>query len=407
MTNNIKKSLNAQSGFILLTSYMLISTMSILSLAVFSRGSSYLNATERNANKIIAFNMGEAGVDMALSQLAVDPAYAGSNGYISLQTNNIQGGYSVVVTTPAGFPETRLIQATGFSPGNVSTARSYEMRQISVYAELGSMSFFNFAVFADETMQINGNPVIDSYDSRLGNYGGSNIAANGDIGTNSISSGGVSLVGNATVNGDAEVGPGANPSSVVSVGPNAVLNGNAAAASGIKSYTAAATTGISQGNLRIAGNTTYTLAAGTYRFDSLSITGKGRLQALGPVEIYVDGSVNIGGNGVVTQANLPPNFIIYVTTSDTVSLHGNGAFYGAVYAPDSHVHNVGNGELYGAVVSNTYQQSGNGNVHYDEALNEIGSNANAGVTMKSWNEQNTAAWGMGQTSQGTYSGAAN
>lgn len=263
------------------------------------------------------------------------------------------------------------------------------------------MSLFDFAVFADESMQINGNPVIDSYDSRNGAYGNGNTGANGDIGTNSTLSSTVNLIGNAEVNGDAEVGPGADPGSVVSIGPNASLNGNAAAASGLKDYPMPVTNAVSQGALSIAGKKTTTLAGGVYRYSSLSITGQGQLKALGPVEIYVDGPVQIAGNGIATQSNLPPNMIIYVTTSDEVKLAGNGNFYGAIYAPQSHVKNVGNGELFGAVVSNTYQQSGNGSVHYDEALSDAGANSPSGVSMKSWQEENTFSWGTGTSSIGT------
>lgn len=392
-----------EKGFILLTSYLLISVMSIGAMATFARGTSYMNASERNKNRIVAFNMAEAGVDMALAELANDPAYAGTNGYNSLSTATVQGGYSVQVSTPPNAPQVRLIQATGFAPGNNAAARAYETRAVTVYAEIGSSALFDFAVFAERSMQINGNPVIDSYDSRNGAYGGANVAANGDIGTNSTANSTVSLVGNATVNGDAQVGPGATPSNVISIGPNAELNGNASAATAPKVFPMPVTTTVSQGDLKIAGKQTVTLGAGTYHYDSLSITGQAQLRAAGPVEIYVDGAVDVGGNGVATQANLPPNLIIYVTGSAGVKLHGNGAFYGAIYAPSSDVMNVGNGELFGAVVSNTYQQSGNGSVHYDEALSNVGGSTNAGISMKSWRENNTTSWGTGTTGGSLYS----
>jgi len=55
------------------------------------------------------------------------------------------------------------------------------------------------------------------------------------------------------------------------------------------------------------------------------------------------------------------------------------------------VKNTGNGQLFGAAVSKTYQQSGNGNVHFDEALKQIAGSGSNALTVKSWQENNIAA----------------
>lgn len=390
----IRQLLDEKNGFIMIMVYGLISIMAILSLALFSRQNIFLLSSERNRNRLIAFNMAEAGLDRALTQLAVDPTYAGT-GFNSMSSGPMEGGFDVTVSTPAGQPTYRLVTANGYAPSNTATTRGYETRRITAYAQLGNFSYFDFAVFSEEGMQINGNPVIDSYDSRNGPYGGANTAQNGDIGTDSVGSGTVALIGNATVKGDAQVGPNGNPNSVVSIGTNASISGSLSAATAERDYQPETTNIVSLGDLNIKGNTTQFLAAGTYRYSSFSIAGNGQLVATGPVVIYVDGPVNIAGNGVSTQNNTPPNFLLYVTTSDDVKLAGNGNFYGGIYAPASDVKNTGNGELYGAVVSQDYQQSGNGAVHYDEALRNTGGSSNAGVNLVSWREENTAAWGTG------------
>lgn len=375
-----------------MTSYLLIAVISIFSLAMFSRGTVFLQANERSQNKIIAFNMAEAGIDLAITQLQADVTYAGV-GYTDMGTGTVEGGYQVAVTTPNTAPNVRLIQSTGHAPLNDMTQKAYETRTIQAYVSIGTQSYFDFAVFSKDGMQLNGNPLIDSYDSRNGAYGGANRNQNGDIGTDSTGAGTVSLNGNVEVRGDAEVGPGGNPNSVVSVSGNSSITGTLSAAPAERAYEPAATNLPSLGNLRVNGNQTQTLPAGTYHYDSISISGNGELEALGAVEIYVSGSVTISGNGVSTQANLPPNFIIYVTTGDTVKVSGNGNFYGAIYAPASHVMNTGNGEIYGAVVSRTYHQAGNGNVHYDEALKDTGGSGEPTVSLLSWQENNTVAGG--------------
>ena len=374
--------------------YGLISMMAILSLAMFSRHNTFLLSSERNRNRIVAFNMAEAGVDLAVTALAADINYAGT-GFTSMSAGSMQGGYDVTVSIPNGFPENRLIRASGYAPGSTTTDRAYEARSITVYAQLGSYSYFDFAVFSKEGMQINGNPVIDSYNSTNGAYGGANVADNGDVGTNSIAAQSVAFIGNTVVKGDAEVGPNGNPNSVVYIGTNASITGNLTTSSGERDYQPTSTNAVSLGNLSLAGSTVQYLGAGTYRYSSISIGGNAQLVATGPVTIYVDGPVNLGGNGVVTQNNTPPNFLLYVTTDSTVKLSGNSAFYGGIYAPASPIQNSGNGALYGGLVSKTYDQTGNGAVHYDEALKDTGGSGSSGVSVVSWREENTAAWGTG------------
>ncbi|HTL47363.1 MAG TPA: collagen-binding domain-containing protein [Verrucomicrobiae bacterium] len=385
------KSLKDERGFILIMAYGLISALAIFSLALFSRNTSFLNSTERNQNKVVAFNMAEAGVDMAITQLATDTTYEGA-AYSSMTSGPMQGGYDVTVTTPDNAPNTRLIVARGYAPDNVSTSRAYETRNITVYAEIGTQNMFDFAVFADQSLQLTGNATVDSYNSTVGAYGGANKASNGDVGTNSTGSSTVTLNGNATIKGDAQVGPNGNPASVISLTGNAAITGVKSAAPALKDFPTQSSNSASLGALTLSGNTTRVIGAGTYRFSSISITGNATLQATGPVDIYVDGPVKIAGNGISTQANTPPNFLLFVTTADDVQLSGNGNFYGGIYAPLSHVKNTGNGELYGAVVSDTYQQTGNGNVHYDEAMRDAGGVGSNGVSLVSWREENTAAW---------------
>ena len=52
-------------GFVLVTSYFFITAMTMLSLAFMTRGHVFVNSAERNANRMTAFNMAEAGADLA------------------------------------------------------------------------------------------------------------------------------------------------------------------------------------------------------------------------------------------------------------------------------------------------------------------------------------------------------
>lgn len=386
MNQKMQKNLHNEKGIVLLGVFFTVAILSIISIGLFSRQNVFLDATERAQNRTIAFNLAEGGLAQAVANLKLDTSYTGNN-YTDMSTYSIKGGYQVAVTTPGLSADVRMIQATGYSPSNISTDRAYQSRALTAYAELEEESYFDFAVFSKESMQINGNSIINSYNSLNGNYGGANIFSNGDIGTNSTTNGTVTLNGNVTVNGDAEVGPNATPSDVIS--GIASITGTTSAASKEKNYPSLTTDQSSLGPMSISGRSTVTLASGTYHYSSLDIKGQGTLNLSGPTVIFVSGPVDIAGNGIATSSNSPPNLIIYVITDDTVKITGNGNFYGGIYAPDSHVQVSGNGDLYGAVVANTYHQAGNGDVHFDEALTDTGKTGESSINILSWQENNT------------------
>ncbi len=227
-----------------------------------------------------------------------------------------------------------------------------------------------------------GNNFTDSYDSRTGAYGGSNVHHQGDISTDVTSAGAISLGPNTTVNGSVAVGPSGNTGTAI-VGTGAVTGTKTTEGATWNMPLPTIPTGvINSGSLSVSGHSTVTLSAGTYWFSSISITGSAQLATTGAVKIYVTGPADIGGNGIATAGNLPPNLLIYGTADPTnpantctsVSIHGNGNFYGAVYAPAAAIQTSGNGEVFGALSGNTVliNGSGHGGLHYDEALGHLG-----------------------------------
>jgi hypothetical protein len=381
-----------EKGFILIVSYLLLAALSTFSLAVFNWGSSYIQSSDRNKKKIVAFNMAEAGFDQAYYNVknSVVSSFPYSGSYTSMNSTGIQGGYQTTITDMGS--NIRKIQVTGYSPAQSSTSDRVESRTIVGYIQMGTSSAFNFGVFAKDDIQMSGNAEVDSYNSTNGAYGGSNVGSNGDIGTDSTGSSTVSLSGNVEIHGDVVTGMGSTPSSVISTSGNAEIDGTQSAASALVNPQTITGSGTDLGSLSVSGNNTYTLAAGTYSITNLSISGNGRISASGPVTLYISGSVSIAGNGIGTSSSKPPNMLIYVTGSSNVSISGNGNLYAGIYAPNSRVSNTGNGEIYGAVVADTYHQSGNGDVHFDEALKEVQGGTSA-TSMLSWQEQGLANQG--------------
>jgi hypothetical protein len=187
------------------------------------------------------------------------------------------------------------------------------------------------------------------------------------------------------------VGPGGDPTRVITTSGNSQISGSQSAASAQRVLESVKVPPalINSGNLRVNGNQVRTLAGGTYLFESINISGNGRVNFTGPVKIYVTRDFSISGNGIGTSGNLPPNLLIYVKgTYASTFVSGNGDFYGAIYAPDTRINVTGNGQIFGSLVGDNFAISGNAKIHYDEALTRVsgGSGSTGQVQMRSWQE---------------------
>ena len=168
-----------EKGFVLITSFLFAAVLSTVSLGLATRQLAYLQAGENNKNRMVAFNMAEAGLDLALVQLVANSNYGGTTGFTSLSTGNSQGGYSISVCPPACTgvtaptdANTRLIVATGQSPSNNTADRAYESRKVTAYANVQPKSPFLYSVFGGQSISLNGSPSVstDSYNSANGAY---------------------------------------------------------------------------------------------------------------------------------------------------------------------------------------------------------------------------------------------
>lgn len=381
-------------GFLMIAAYLVVSMVFANAMAFFSRGNSYLTTVERTKNRMIAFNMAEAGIDQAMTQIAANSLYTGAS-YSAMDTGSSKGGYQISVTIPVNNVNVRVVTATGYAPDNSSSSRAYESKTITTYMQISQQSgLFDYAVYAKESIQMSGNAITDSYNSSLGAYTSATAGSNGDVGTDTTRAGFAMMSGNVKVKGDFSVGPGGNPTSVLTTSGNSTITGTKTAALSLKNYTEKTTTTTSSGTLSLAGNTIQYLAAGTYLYDSFKISGNAQLVPLGAVSIYISGAIDITGNGIATVNNKPPNLTLY-SSGTSVKISGNGDFYGGVYAPKASVTVTGNGSVYGAVIAKNYSQSGNGNIHFDEALGTGGSTSSSSMQMLAWKENSTSAWDTG------------
>lgn len=290
----------------------------------------------------------------------------------------------------------------GNGPNNAKTV---------IKADFSPSGLFNYGIFGDLGATLSGNGKTDSYDSSVGPYTWATHNTEGDVGTNSTNAGAISLSGNAKVYGDAQVGVGGDPDTGVTTSGNAVVNGEKRAADELKDMSPMTDPGGGASEtLSLSGNNSKPLGSGTYRLPeisisgnahgdisgdvtlyvtgNISISGNGRLNILpgGSLTIYVSGTMSISGNGITNITALPENLVIYGTSTCTnVSISGNGDIYGAIHAPAADVSVTGNGDIYGAIIGSTMTISGNGNLHYDEVLQNVGTSSD--LKLLSWKQE--------------------
>jgi hypothetical protein len=261
---------------------------------------------------------------------------------------------------------------------------------------------FGNGAYGKSGVSLSGGPSTDSYNSADGAYGGTkdgtvNKGNDGNVVTDATGTGVIYVGPGGTVNGAAKIGVGGDTSTGVTIQGNGTITG------GVEVLTTNVSTppitiptsGVTdKGTVSLASQTkksdpsnpcdgaSMVLGTGTYKMSSsdptvpaLKIAGNGFLCVTGPVVIYVDGNIDVGGNGIVNITGQPPNLLIYATNNcTTASIHGNGNFYGGVYAPNAEINIKGSStsQMFGAASGNTIKLTGNGGFHYDEAMKHIG-----------------------------------
>jgi hypothetical protein len=384
------------------------STAVILTSTDIQIGSNYKSSSA-------AFYNADGGLNFALAKIktglkANPPTFPAGT---TLDAMNVGDITTLSYTVPTGFSfsistiekigtELYAFTSTGNSPDGAQVILKLTFRPVSP-------SLFNFGVFGDESVTLRGNGYSDSYNSNYGPWTGEGVNTNGDIGTNATSASAIRVRGNnAQVYGGAQIGPGGDTSTAIVTHSAGQISGSKSAMDEEKDMTCVTCPG---GGGSGSGLTSFN--AGIYNFPSIAlsapadewtingdvifcvsgsinIAGQGEIaiSAGSSLKIYVSGNVHLAGRGVTNNTGLPENMQLYGTsTCGAVNIAGQNAFYGAVFACNADVLLSGQGDVYGAICGNTIDISGNGSVHYDEALNKI-SAANADdVEIVTWERQ--------------------
>ena len=233
--------------------------------------------------------------------------------------------------------------------------------------------------------------LVDSFDSSLGPYGGTNIGANAKLATTSIASNKV-IVGNATtIKGDVFVGVGGDPEVVVNVKgtltggkfamsedpevpPVAELPGGFPANEGSKTFSNGTTTiSIDRhfDDLVIENNATVRINGDvSLRVNKkFEIKNNAKLEILpdSSLKVYVEESILFDNNAKVNQNSaMPGNMIVFSRGSGYEhSIANHAQVYAIIDAPSSSLKLQNNVGFYGAFMGTDLLMQNNAAFHVD------------------------------------------
>jgi hypothetical protein len=389
-----------EEGMVLVVGVIIMTCLLLLVFPFLFQLSAENRLTDKSFKSCTALSLAEAGIERAIWELNFGDilTWDGDStlrtmSILSFQTPSgvVMGDIEIKIYNPES--KTPLVE----SQGKVSFSDQAFMAK-AARAEVAEIKYdpWNFAVFGDDDLDFSSNAEVDSYDSGNGSYGGTNVGAEGNIGTNGTMVGCIDLASNSKVYGDAYSGPGSDPDSVIITQGNAYIDGEKKSLFEEKEMPSViAPEGLPfMGGYALGNNETGTINAGG-EYTSLVLASNSVVTITSDITLYITGDFSMSSNsqlniaagmnvtiylgGTFTQAsnsqinNLSqdPTSLLILGTDDfngTMTMNSNTDFYGAVYVPRAHVDFNSNIDFYGSIIAGTFEFNSNARFHYDIAL---------------------------------------
>jgi type II secretory pathway pseudopilin PulG len=362
-------------GSVLLTA-LVISLILMASAAALVTTSLYRQSAARaRIESTRAEQVAETGLDIAFYEVQSNSDV--TNDAIGVATGTSSGGsYTATIAPAFAGPGTYTLTSVG----------RYGTRTQTVERVISKSASSTPGFLGVDKVTLAGGASVDSFDSYLGTYAsqvsGGHAASDASLGSN----GNIATFGAGKVWGDANPGPSGVYSGSVTV------SGSTAPAS--KSVTVPAYVYSPPGMAMSAWNGGGSLAAGTYHFTSVTVSGGPVLMLSGDVTIYCDNNftvtagssivmapgsnvtilqgasdMTIGGGGISNLNSKASTLTIHSASTTKVHLASATPFYGTVSAPGADFTSSGSGGMYGSVVAKTIiLNSATGWLHYDTSL---------------------------------------
>jgi hypothetical protein len=416
LKSRIEKSKNEEKGFVLVVGMIVMSCLLLLTVPFLYQLSFENRLTEKSYKSSAALSLAEAGVERAIWELNYGDisSWTGNDTLRTMGISSFQAAGGKVI----GDVGIRVVDPTADHPivesrGTVSYVGSLEVIR-TVRSELGGFPPFKFAAFAEDGIMIDQQVMIDSYDTRNGDYDNpGNVGSEGDIGTNSGDFSAIYMDNSADLAGNALSGYESDPESVIITAPGANIDGEKRALDyEIELPQITPPTGLTwMGDYSMSGTDSIFLSGqyGSFTMEAnsvvtieddviLYITGDFYMDQNSRLDIAVGASLQIiMGSGsfemdqTSTINNLsqdPTKFVLFGTASfiGDIYIDQGSEFYGAIYAPNAFVELDQADGFYGAIIAKDILFDQHTVLHYDKALEalEILPSMGALYEVKSW-----------------------
>jgi len=411
-----------ERGSVLAISLLVSVFMAILAIPFMTKYSSRFRLTGKSFGSLAALNLAEAGLERAIWELNYGDisSWSGTSAERTLSISNftaadgtVIGNIATTVYEPEGMAP--VIEATGTVAFSGSQNISKTIR--IVLAGGAPPPLFNFMLFGELGVNVGTGAVVDSYDSRLGAYGGTNIGTGGNIGTNGDIYGAINLGNGSIINGSAVTGAGSDPNEVIIQGMGSeITEGSTALEEAKELPSVPVPTGLTnRGNLSVSGTTTTISQSGQY--NNLTLANNAMVTVTSNVTLYVAGTLTMNNNtefrinpgcsvtfyfggGWTLNSNSrinnasqdPTKLVMYGTDTFTGSKTFCNTFetYAAMYFPKANVTLANTNTFYGSIIARQFVIGNNMHVHYDEACASIQTGLTSPTSsfeMKSWQEK--------------------
>ena len=419
----VKKNLkrrNEEKGFVLVVGMIVMSCLLLLAVPFLYQLSFENRLTNKSYKSSAALSLAEAGVERAIWELNYGDILTW-DGDSSLRTMTISS-FQTPDGNVIGDIEIRVEDPDGDNPvvsssGRVALVESrvlYKCARV-VLEEEKYKPWIN-GIFGDEELDFSSNAYVDSYDSRDGAYGGSNMGSEGHVGTNGTHYGCIDLDSNARIYGNAVSGPESIPEDVIITRGNAEIFGEMDSLSEENAMPSVPLPEalLYNGDYSLGGNDSDTIdESGVYtsfRLDSnctvtittdviLYITGEFAMRSNSQLEIadgvkvtiYLGGSFIQHSNTQINNLSEDPTSLLILGTdtfNGEMEWNSNTQFLGSVYVPKADVHFNSNADFYGSISAKSFDCDSNSKIHYDLALAALVLDGAEGTpfTVKSWQE---------------------
>jgi hypothetical protein len=419
----IKKDLkrrNEEQGFVLVVGMVVMSVLLLLAVPLLYQISFENKLTNKSYKSSAALSLAEAGVERAIWELNYGDITTW-DGDSSLRTMTISS-FQTPNGNVIGDIEIRVEEPDGENPvvsssGRVALVESRVLFKCArvVLEEEKYKPWIN-GIFGDEELDFSSNAYVDSYDSREGAYGGSNMSSEGHVGTNGTHYGCIDLASNARIYGNALSGPETNPEDVIITWGNAEIFGEMDSLSEENDMPSVPLPEglLYNGDYSLGGNDSATIdESGVYtsfRLDAnctvtitadvtLYITGEFAMRSNSQLEIapgvkvtiYLGGSFIQHSNTQINNLSEDPTSLLVLGTdtfNGEMEWNSNTQFWGSVYVPKADVHFNSNADFYGSISAKSFMCDSNAKIHYDLALAALVLDGTDGTpyTVKSWQE---------------------